>query len=387
MIELNLASKPGIYEDDKPFSNYLVEKYYKQQEVTETSSEGDSTPKIDLDMFDKAEQALDFLEQAEEEEFIPKHTSVAAAKRKKKREKKEKKEKAETAKKKRSLWPVLIFVFAIIAIASFYAIYEYYLTNGEVSTLIQEVVPEEEVEVVEEQPAAEIVTTQESAYQEEYAAEPEYVVEQPQTDQISASAIDRIVNGIGIVETATFLISNIPASSHLQYLRVKSGKSSFIYYSSTSEEGSQIKNMLSGNARFNTPDVFYVERDNTFPNYSYQTMSILSNRLISQRGNRIFAFREDSEVATLLTQVAESYNISVTPLRISESGGSGGRRSQFTGKANLSSCIEFLKKLSDLNINLSVESIYIIDNSSRDLRSTTLEFTVDTILFPHKPQI
>lgn len=332
MIKLNLASNPGLCEEGKLTPSFLKDNFYKE-EVIGAAAEGESVLKVG---------------KAEKEEFIPKQTSLPPKKVKKGEP---------VVGKKRSFAPFLYFILVIIVVGGGYWLYK---------TKLSPITSFEEVTTVETE---------------------KIPVKQILYNEITDAAVNQITRGIGVLSIGVNLLNYFPAGSHLQYLRVKGEKASFILYVSVSEDGVELKNSLASNAMFSVPDVFYIDRDDTYPGYPYQVMSILDYKAVILKSDKAYKYRRDEELARILANSGSLSNVSLTPLRIFQTESDQPLKAQFTGKGSLNSCLNFFGKLMELDVNLCIECIYIFDNTNKVLDTTILEFKIDTVIFPRRPQI
>lgn len=348
MIKLNLASRPGLCEEGKLTPLFLKNNFYKE-EVIGAATEGESVLKVG---------------EAEKEEFVPKHTSLPPKKVKKDEQ---------VVGKKRSFAPFLYFMLVIIVVGGGYWLYKTKLSPITSFSVTKK--PEVEKPAVLQ---LEEVTTVETE---------KIPVKQILYNEITDAAVNQITRGIGVLSIGVNLLNYFPAGSNLRYLRVKGGKASFILYVPVNEDGVKLKNSLASNAMFSVPDVFYIDRDDTYPGYPYQVMSILDYKAVILKSDKAYKYKIDEELARILTNSGSLSNVSLTPLRIFQTESDQPLKAQFTGKGNLNSCLNFFGKLMELDVNLCIECIYIFDNTNKALDTTILEFKIDTVIFPRRPQI
>jgi len=386
MIKLNLATVPGIQGKESakaPIYEYQVE----VEEKLPTAEEGvtGATPKpkqkIDADLFKLAEQNLDLIEQAEKEEFVPKH---------KPKPPKKEKEEGPTIKIKRRIPLLRLFylLLAIIVIGGGFWVYKskFYKKVGikvPTKSEVKKVTEKVQEKVTEQLP--DVVDKAKGIGQSVVTSSQEAVKQVAIANEISDQNITQILNGKNVLDIGLKLLQSFPQNARLQYLRVKSNKVSFILYLPTRNEGLTLKNSLINNSRFLSPDVFYIERDKSNLNAPYQVMAIIKYRDTILRSIKGFVFKIDNELAQIIGNYGQNSNVSLTPFKVFKEQNYLPRKAQFSGKGSARNCISFLKKIKDMNMNIGIESVYIYDNSNRKLESTILAFTIDTNIFPRKP--
>ncbi|MCK4448879.1 MAG: hypothetical protein KAW56_17580 [Candidatus Marinimicrobia bacterium] len=328
--------------------------------------------KIDKSVFELAEQNLDLIEQAKKEEFVPKHPSLPP--------KKEKEGGQVIIKRRRTVLKFFYLLLALIVIVGGFWVYKskFYKKIGIKIPSRSEVtkVAEKIPEVVGETKKigeSVIVSSKEAMQQAVVASE------------ISEQYITQILIGKNVLDVSLKLFQSFPQNARLQYLRVKSNKLSFILYLPTRDEGYTFKNNIVNNPRFLSPDVFYIERDESNLNAPYQIMTILRYKDTISRSSSVFGFKLDNELAQIIGTIGQSSNVFLTPIEIFKAQNNLPRKAQFSGKGSFMDCIRFYKKIMDMNVNIGIECVYVDDNSNQKLENTQLNFRIDAEIFPRKP--
>ena len=382
MIKLNLATIPGLQGEESvrsPIFEPKVEFVEKPQAIEEGEAPKPKQ-KIDESVFELAEQNLDLIEQAEKEEFVPKHPSLPP--------KKEKEGGPVIIKRRRPVLKFFYLLLALIVIAGGFWVYksEFYKKIG-----IKVPSKSEVKEVAEKIPGKvtgkipEVVGEAKKIGESVIASSKEVMQQAVVASEISGQYITQILIGKNVLDVSLKLFQSFPQNARLQYLRVKSNKISFIFYLPTRDEGYTFKNNIVNNSRFLSPDVFYIERDESNLNAPYQIMAILRYKDTISRSSHGFGFKLDNELAQIIGTIGQSSNVFLTPLKIFKAQNNLPRKAQFSGKGSIKNCIRFYKKIMDMNMNIGIECVYVYDNSNQKLENTQLNFRIDADIFPRKP--
>ncbi len=382
MIKLNLATIPGLQGEESVRSPIFEPKieFVEKPPVIEEGEAPKPKQKIDKSVFELAEQNLDLIEQAKKEEFVPKHPSLPP--------KKEKEGGQVIIKRRRTVLKFFYLLLALIVIVGGFWVYKskFYKKIGikipsrsEV-TKVAEKIPEKVTGKIPE-----VVGEVKKIGESDIASSKETMQQAVVASEISEQYITQILIGKNVLDVSLKLFQSFPQNARLQYLRVKSNKLSFILYLPTRDEGYAFKNNIVNNSRFLSPDVFYIERDESNLNAPYQIMTILRYKDTISRSSSGFGFKLDNELAQIIGTIGQSSNVFLTPLKIFKAQNNLPRKAQFSGKGSIKNCIRFYKKIIDMNVNMGIECVYVDDNSNQKLEDTQLNFRIDAEIFPRKP--
>ncbi len=360
MIKLNLATIPGLQGEESVRSPIFEPKveFVEKPPAIEEGEAPKPKQKIDESVFELAEQNLDLIEQAEKEEFVPKHPSLPP--------KKEKEDGPVTIKRRRTVLKIFYLLLALIVVVGGFWVYKSKFYKK--AEKIPEVVGEAK-EIGES-----VIASSKEVMQQAVVA-----------SEISEQYITQILIGKNVLDVSLKLFQSFPQNARLQYLRVKSNKISFILYLPTRDEGYAFKNNIVNNSRFLSPDVFYIERDESNLNAPYQIMAILRYKDTISKSSSGFGFKLDNELAQIIGTIGQSSNVFLTPLKIFKAQNNLPRKAQFSGKGSIKDCIRFYKKIMGMNMNIGIECVYVYDNSNQKLENTQLNFRIDADIFPRKP--
>jgi len=371
MIKLNLATIPGLQGEESVRSPIFEPKveFVEKPPVIEEGEAPKPKQKIDKSVFELAEQNLDLIEQAEKEEFVPKHPSLPP-----------KKGKEGGIKRRRTVLKFFYLLLALVVIVGGFWVYKskFYKKIG-----IKIPSRSEVTKVAEKIP--EVVGETKKIGESVIVSSKDVTQQAVVASEISEQYITQILIGKNVLDVSLKLFQSFPQNARLQYLRVKSNKLSFILYLPTRDEGYTFKNNIVNNSRFLSPDVFYIERDESNLNAPYQIMAILRYKDTILRSSSRFGFKLDNELAQIIGTIGQSSNVFLTPLKIFKAQNNLPRKAQFSGKGSIKNCIRFYKKIIDMNVNMGIECVYVDDNSNQKLEDTQLNFRIDAEIFPRKP--
>lgn len=424
MIKINLATKPGLQDESEnkltpgshndiftlspsaappspsvppaPVNDQLPEGPHDEMPL--------EMPDFNDDIFKSVEANLQMLEQAEAEEFVPRHVSLPPEKLEEVDKEKAIENLTQRPIRRRlvKLFSYLI-VFAIIGYGGYWA-YNKYLKTPMPAIVIpaetQDAFPVEEQPVAVE-PSPVITETPAPEYgqpvnQSPAANVPEVrqPVQQPVTqrpvahqpvaqqiiNQVEEIYIRQILTGTGRSQILAQVIGAIPASYRLQYLKMKSEKISFLIYVNSEEEARRIKTAVENIPGLFPPDVFYIERMASVAAPSVQIMAILKLRNQISVPMRNIRFQNDVELSQTLWAIGKRNQVTLSPLSITEPPGSQPRLAEISGSASLSGFSSLLRDLLALDLNLSIEQISL--SPGRDYGS--IDFSLNSVLFPQK---
>jgi len=277
MIRLNLANVPGLQGQELPAlvdlegltpdlpSESLPEKemeFVSEQAPAESSEEPvietKPTQPVDEDLFKLAEENLDLIEKAEQEEFIPKPTSPPP----------DKPEKGPVGIKRRPVlrWAILGVVVLVI-LAAFWGYRQGLFTEVQVVKTAKKTRDKVLEPVTDQMVGPTETTVQKTEDLAEKAVEKGRLIpdaaQQPgsqisnavksvrpmhrytEPSGISEEYVYRVHTGQNRLQIAAEVLSQFPSNSKLHYLRVKNDKVSFILYVANEQDIFNLKNYFS----------------------------------------------------------------------------------------------------------------------------------------------
>jgi len=420
MLRLNLTNKPGL-QDEKELAKIDLEGLTpgrppeKQLEVSETLETPD-TPAvqpevllpppieeekpiqpIDEDLFKLAEANLDLIEQAEQEEFAPKQPSSPPD------------EPEVKPVKVKQHYPFLRYgLFAAVIVVIIGGLWAYrngLLTKEKVKETIQ-VATETVSETVSEQ-ATDLVKMTEGIPDElgEKAGEAMRIVPEA-PGQISSRVSDVVQSarsarrvfgpseipieyiqhvqfGHDRLQVAAEVLTQFPVASNLQYLRVKNDKVSFILYVKNEYEAEQIKNYFIGGNRFQTPEVFFIERTGKIADNPVEIMTIVRFNTLAPQDSKGYKYFSDRQLSQYIWQAGIQSKVNMDPLQISNRDVSIIRSAQIVGNGSTANVIQLLNELSSIRDNMGIGVISITSTLYQPLARTLLDYKLSTFIYPN----
>ncbi len=444
MLRLNLTNKPGLQDEAElakiDFEGLTPERPPEEQlEVSETPESPDAPSvlpevplpppieeekpiqPIDEDLFKLAEANLDLIEQAEQEEFAPKHPAPPLE---------ELEEKPAKVKQHHPLlqYGLLAAVIAIV-IGVLLAYRNGLLTKenirevAQVTTeIVSETVSEQATDLMEmtegipgelSEKAVEAMRTTDLMEMtegipgelSEKAVEAMRIVPEA-TSQISSRVSD-VVQSAGSVrrvfgpseipidyiqhvqfghdrlQVAGEVLTRFPAASNLQYLRVKNDKVSFILYVKNEYEAEQIKNYFISEKRFQTPEVFFIERTGKIADNPVEIMTIVRFYTLASQDSKGYKYFSDRQLSQYVWQAGIQSRVNMNPLQIFNRDVSVVRNAQIAGNGSTANVIQLLNKLSSIRDNMGIGVISITSALYQPLAQTQLDYKLNTIIYPN----
>jgi len=413
MININLATKPGLQDEtgSKPAPGNPNEIFAVIPPTTEASepaiaqisseiqeSQPIAMPALDDDMFASIEANLEMMEQAEAEEFVPRHISLPPEKL----EEEKKAEKIEELTKqpgRRRLKKVLIYGLIVIVIGggSYWTYLKYFKTltpTNSVSTDFEK--PEVATEQAESVPVQPIpapaemqpLETVQPIYQSEINAVPSATpvpstITQPQPSQVEDVYVSQILSGAIRCQTLAQVVGSLPVNHRLQYLKLKTDKVSFLVYVGSEEEAQRLKAGIQNLPGILSTEVFYIERMAGGAAPAVQIMAILKLRN-HPSGIRSIRFQNDVALSQVLWSAGKRNGLNMQPLNIAEPPAPKPRLSEFRGNGSANGIANLLQELSATDLNLSIEQVSLSPGYDQAGNSAAIDFTINSIIYPQK---
>lgn len=441
MLRLNLTNKPGLQDEAElakiDFEGLTPERPPEEQleglETLKTPAVQPEVPlpppieeekpiqPIDEDLFKLAEANLDLIEQAEQEEFAPKHPAPPLE---------EPEEKPAKVKQHHPLLQYGVLAAVIVVIIGVLLAYRNGLLTKEnirdvaqvTTEIVSETVSEQATDLMEmtegipgelSEKAVEAMRTTDLVEMtegipgelSEKAVEAMRIVPEA-TGQISSRVSD-VVQSAGSVrrvfgpseipidyiqhvqfghdrlQVAGEVLTQFPAASNLQYLRVKNDKISFILYVKNEYEAEQIKNYFISEKRFQTPEVFFIERTGKIANNPVEIMTIVRFYTSASPDSKGYKYFSDRQLSQYVWQAGVQSRVNMNPLQISNRDVSVVRDAQIAGNGNTANVIRLLNELSSIRDNMGIGVISITSALYQPLAQTQLDYKLNTIIYPN----
>jgi hypothetical protein len=408
MIKINLATKPGLKDEDvrKAISGSTNDIFAVAPSEEMTIPAGDAAinetqpeqqieiPSLDNDMFASVEANLDRLEQTEAEEFVPRHVSLPPEKRKEE-------EKNEGLAKRpwhhRLLRALTYLILGMVIVGGGYWAYNRFLKPApEVTAVNQDYnntkLNEGVIEQVAPQSAptpAEISPTEN--IQPIYQTSPEAGASSGQLvppmtvqpSQVEDVYLAQILNSSAYCQTLSQVLDLFPTTYRLQYLKMKNDKISCLIYVGSEEEAQRIKYGVQNLAGISNLEVFYFERTAGIAAPNVQIMAILKLRSDSSIARSIY-FQNDVGLAQVLWAIGKPNNLSMQPLSINEPPSAKPRLAEIRGYGSIKSISNLLRELANTNLNLSFEQISLNPGNDGTRNAGVLDFSINSVIYPQK---
>jgi len=402
MLKINLATKPGLQDETKDKSipaipNELFESLPPSPEpvISVPDQSGKAALKSELtalatpkeDMFASVESNLEMLEQAEAEEFVPRHVSLPPEKRAE-TEQEERIEALTKIPRKRRLRKILGVGLGLIVVAVVgYWAYVNFLKAPvqpdeyeKPQPVTEEMVPSAPATTPSEIPPVETV---EPVYQTPAAPLTYQSVGQPALSQVEEVYASQIMAGARYSLSAAQVLGLFPSGTRVQYLKLKSGKISFLIYVAEEAEGQRIKTGIGNLPGIQASEVFYIERMPTVAAPNVQIMAILKLRLDSGTPRSI-RFQNDVNLSQVLWSIGKRNNLNLQPLGIAEPPAAKPRLAEIRGDGGVNSIANFLQELANIDLNLGIEQVSLTPASDATGYSGFFNFTINSVIYPQK---
>lgn len=421
MLRLNLTNKPGL-QDEEELAKIDLEGLTPER-PPEEQLEGLETPEpldapavlpevplpppieeekpiqpIDEDLVKLAEANLDLIEQAEQEEFAPKHPSPPPD---------ELEEKPAKVKQHHPLLRYGLLAAVIVVIIGVLWAYRNGLLTKENVRETAQIATEIVSETVSEQ-ATDLMEMTEGIPDElsEKAREAARIVPEA-TSQISSHVSDVVQSARSVqrvrvfgpseipidyiqhvqfghdrLQVAAEVLTQFPAASNLQYLRVKNDKVSFILYVKNEYEAEQIKNYFIGGNRFQSPEVFFIERTGKLADNPVEIMTIVRFYTFASQDSKGYKYFSDRQLSQYVWQAGVQSRVNMNPLQIFNRDVSVVRNAQIIGNGSTANVIQLLNELSSIRDNMGIGVISITSTVYQPLAQTQLDYKLNTIIYP-----
>lgn len=410
MIRLNLTNIPGLQAeggaaeiDFEGLEPATIEK--PPESPTETPPETvpaepevtEETPsEIDEDIFKMAEDNLDLLEQAEKEEFAPKHVSEES-------EEERVEGRPVRVKGKRNVIIMLLVVAVLIIIGGgFWAYRAGLFTKGEVTETaraakdrVSQTVTERSDEFRQRAgKVSEDVSRKAADLKERIpeTAEPraQRIPEAPLRTapprsgpgEVTPADVRRILSGNLQTEAAAELMERFPPSAKLQYFKLSNGKISFLLYTENERLAQEIRAHLSGGPQFREPEVFFIDRNNRYADNPVEIMAIIPLRSFAGEVEQGIQYFNDQQISQITWGAAKRANVSIRPVRISSRDVYTERNGEISGQSQVHDLANYLHKLATYRSNMSVSGIYINNTICKKIYESALAFRLDLNIYP-----
>jgi len=400
MIRLNLATKPGLQRPEKKGAENVAELITPQTTAPaqpappgEAISSTQEMPKIDDELFAAVEKNLEMLEQAEEEEFIPRHISVAQTPEEKAEEEK-KEQQIETLLKRptrRKIFTALryIIILAVLGGGGYFGYWKFFNVPAP-----KIVIPSEMEEPVPTSPPSDSIPTglvPEQSFVSSESAPPvaeqpqavPQVISQPTTSQIDDNYARQIMMSENALLQVVQVLTNLPRGIRLQYLKCKDQKISFIIYVNTNDEAVRLKSALTAVPGQLSPEIFYIEQVATqTPNI--QVMAIFKIRPPDVTQVKRYQYLNDVQLTQTLWSTGRRSQINQKPLLISDPDVLKIRRGELSGNGTLTACTNLLRSYAQNSINYGIDQVMFQAPANLPPGELALNFTFSGIIYPQK---
>ncbi|MCK4716780.1 MAG: hypothetical protein KAT54_08230 [Candidatus Marinimicrobia bacterium] len=420
MLRLNLTNKPGLQDEEElakiDLEGLTPERPPEEQlEGSETLKSPD-TPAvlpeaplpppiedeipiqpIDKDLFKLAEVNLDLIEQAEQEEFTPKHPSPPLDELEEKP--------AKVIQHHPLLRYGLLAAVIVVIIGVLWAYKNGLLTKGNVrettqiaTEIVSETVSEQATDLMEmtegipgelSEKAVEAIqivpeaTGQINSHVSDVVQSARSVRRVFGPSEILIDYIRHIQFGHDRLKVAAEVLTQFPAASILQYLRVKNDKVSFILYVKNEYEAKQIKKYFIGGNRFQAPVVFFIERTGKIVDNPVEIMTIVRFNTLATQDSKGYKYYSDRRLSQYVWQAGVQSRVNMNPLQISNRDVSVVRNAQIAGNGSTANVIQLLNELSSIRDNMGIGVISITSKLYQPLAQTQLDYKLNTIIYPN----
>ena len=400
MIRLNLATKPGLQRPEKKGAENVAELITPQTTAPaqpappgEAISSTQEMPKIDDELFAAVEKNLEMLEQAEEEEFIPRHISVAQTPEEKAEEEK-KEQQIETLLKRptrRKIFTALryIIILAVLGGGGYFGYWKFFNVPAP-----KIVIPSEMEEPVPTSPPSDSIPTglvPEQSFVSSESAPPvaeqpqavPQVISQPTTSQIDDNYARQIMMSENALLQVVQVLTNLPRGIRLQYLKCKDQKISFIIYVNTNDEAVRLKSALTAVPGQLSPEIFYIEQVAT-PAPNIQVMAIFKIRPPDITQVKRYQYLNDIQLTQTLWSAGRRSQINQNPLLISDADVLKIRRGELSGNGTLTACTNLLRSYAQNSVNYGIDQVMFQAPDNLPPGELALNFTFSGIIYPQK---
>lgn len=410
MIRLNLANVPGLQGEELPTlvdlegltpdqpAEPLPEKemeFVPEQAPAESSEEPviETKPTLpaDEDLFKLAEENLDLIEQAEQEEFIPKPTSPPL----------DKSGKGPVGIKRHPVLRLAILaVVALLILAAFWGYRQGIFIEEQVTKTAQKT----RDKVLEQMTDQMVEPTETTVQKTEDLAEKARLIpdaaQQPgspisnavkpvrrmhrytEPSGISEEYIYRVHIGQNRLQIAAEVLSQFPSNSRLQYLRVKNDKVSFILYVANEQDMLLLKSYFSNKDRFASPEVFFTERTNKVAGNPIEIMAIVGFHTSDCQDTRGYRYFTDRQLSQYVWQTRLTSGVDMQPMKISSKEITAIRNGNIAGNGPVKNIIQLLNELAMVRDNMEFGVISITGTLDNSILEAMLDYNLDTVIYP-----
>jgi len=414
MIRLNLANVPGLQGEELPTlvdlegltpdqpSEPLPEKemeFVPEQAPAESSEEPvietKPTQPVDEDLFKLAEENLDLIEQAEQEEFIPKPTSPPP----------DKPEKGPVGIKRRPVLRLAILAVVVLVILSAFWGYRQGLFTKEQVVKTAQKTRDKVLETVTDQAVGVTETTDQKTEElGEEAVEKARLIpdvaQQPgsqisnavksvrpmprytEPSGISDKYVYRVHTGQNRLQIAAEVLSQFPPKSKLQYLRVKNDKVSFILYVANEQELLRLKSYFSNENRFVSPEVFFTERTNKVAGNPIEIMAIVRFYTSDCQETMGYKYFTDRQLSQYVWQTGLTSGVDMQSMKISSKEITSIRNGHIAGTGAVKNVVQLLNELAMIRDNMECGVISITGTLDNSISETMLDYNLGTVIYP-----
>ena len=201
--------------------------------------------------------------------------------------------------------------------------------------------------------------------------------------EIPTEYIRHVQFGHDRLQVAAEVLTQFPAASNLQYLRVKNDKISFILYVKNEYEAEQIKNYFISEERFQSPEVFFIERTGKIADNPVEIMTIVRFNTLASQDSKGYKYFSDRQLSQYVWQSGVQSRVNMNPLQISNRDVSIVRDAQIAGNGNTANVIQLLNELSSIRDNMGIGVISITSTLYQPLARTLLDYKLNTIIYPN----
>ncbi|MBN2602124.1 MAG: hypothetical protein JXR87_09035 [Candidatus Marinimicrobia bacterium] len=202
------------------------------------------------------------------------------------------------------------------------------------------------------------------------------------TSDLSLDLIQRVQVGQNKLNIAADALSQFPANSRLQYLRIKNDRLSFILYVSSTNAAEQIKNYFISQSKFLPPEVFFIEQSNTVAGNPVEIMAIIRFRPMGSNDTKGYKYLTDRQLSQYVWQASLNSNVRMNPLKISNSDITSVRDAEIVGNGITANVIAMMRELAAQRHNMSTSMLSIRSDTHRPISESLLDFDFNSVIYP-----
>ncbi len=202
------------------------------------------------------------------------------------------------------------------------------------------------------------------------------------SSNISGEVIQRVQVGQNKLKVAAIVLEQFPQSSKLQYLRVKNDKVSFILNVRSVEEAEHINNYFVNQRRFESPEIFYVDRNAKFDDNPVEIMAIVRFKALRPDDSKGYKYYDDRQLSQYIWQAGLQSKVQMSPFKISDNDVTSVRNAEIIGNGYTPNVIRLLNELSILRNNMALTILSIQSDTEQPLSRTILNYSLNSFIYP-----